>query len=145
FRENPRMFGETVFDLRRIQTGRQIPEEHVRAMNFIIKKRAKRYIAAGKEEWLYPEEDMKTHMWDRLGDELFLMPDPRKVTFTAAIYVGYKDGSSIGQDEYGRRPMDTPQVIAQREAESRSFLKAQSDWDTRHGKLPPGYFREFGP
>jgi hypothetical protein len=146
-RENPRMYGETVFDLRKIQTGRQIPEEHVRAINFIIKRRAKRYIAAGKEEWLYPEEDMKVHMWDRLGDQLFLMPDPRKVTFTSAIYVSYKDGSSFGQDEYGRRPVETPQVVAQRDAESRSFRKAQADWDSRYGKLPPEYHknRDFGP
>jgi hypothetical protein len=70
---------------------------------------------------------------------------PRKVTFTSAIYVSFKDGSSFGQDEYGRRPMDTPEVVAQREAESRSFLKAHADWDARYGKLPPEYYREFGP
>jgi hypothetical protein len=144
-RENPRMYGETFFDLRKIQTGRQIPEDHVRAINFIVKKRAGRYIAAGKEDWLYPEDNMKVHMWDRLGDELFLMPDPRKVVFHSATYVSYKDGSSSGVDEYGRNPTETPLVVAQRSAEGESFRKHQAAWDSKLGKLPPGYFREHSP
>jgi hypothetical protein len=100
-RENPRYFAPTLFDIRKVQTGRQIPEKHVRAINFIVKNRARRYVAAGEKEWLYPEKALKTTMWDKLGNRFFPMPDPRKVSFSTEILVGYKDGSAWGSMNTG--------------------------------------------
>jgi hypothetical protein len=143
-RENARYFGNTVFDVRRIQTGREIPEAHVRAINYIIKQRATRYIAAGQEEWLYPEEHMKIRTWDRLGTHLFLMPDPRKVPFSTGMYIGYRNGSSWGVDEYGRAPRDDdPKVIALREVERRAFYKAKAEWDRRYGPISGDDLRRY--
>jgi len=75
-RENMRYFADTIFDLRKIQVDRQIPESQVRAINYILKTRARRYIAAAEKDWLYPECHMPTTMWNKLGDRFFLMPDP---------------------------------------------------------------------
>jgi len=62
-------------------------------VNFIIKQRARKFIAAGQREWLYPEENVKTKVWRDLGGEFFLRPDPRRVGFSGEMFVGYKDGS----------------------------------------------------
>jgi hypothetical protein len=54
-RPNPNPFRNAMFSVLDIQTHRFLSEEEVREINFIIKTRALRYVAAGKEEWLYPE------------------------------------------------------------------------------------------
>jgi hypothetical protein len=58
-RENPRYFGQGLFDLRKIQRGREIDEDEVLAINHVLKSNATRYIAAPVEEWLYPEKRLK--------------------------------------------------------------------------------------
>lgn len=138
-RENPRFFANTIMFAGNVQTGRQIGEEDVLAINYIMKVRARRYIAAGREEWLYPEQRLKRKMWDRLGGKFFLMPDPRKVSFSTGIFVGWRDGRSSGWDEYGRQPDDEdPRIEAQRQREWKTFHEAQREWDLRFGKLEPG-------
>lgn len=135
-RENPRSFADTIFDLRRIQTGRQLTEEQARTVNFILKRRARRYIAAAERDWLYPEHHLKSTMWDKLGDQFFLMPDPRKVSFHTDTVIGYKDGSAWGVDEYGRQPTrDDPTVKRLRDQEMVTFRKHQELWEASFGKL----------
>jgi hypothetical protein len=135
-RENPRYFAPAFFDIRKVQTGRQIPEHYVQAINFIIKRRARRYVAAGQKEWLYPEKFLKTTMWNKLGDKFFLMPDPRKVTFTTRFFGITENGTVCGSDEYGRYPRDNdPEVKAMRDMEFRAFENAKKAWDDQFGKL----------
>lgn len=135
-RENPRYFATTLFDIRQVQTGRRIPEHYVQAINFIIKRRARRYVAAGQKEWLYPEKFLKTTMWNKLGDKFFLMPDPRKVPFTTGFFGIMEDGTAWGSDEYGRPPRDNdPNVKATRDMERRAFENAKKAWDDQFGKL----------
>jgi len=135
-RENPRYFEHTVFKLDTVQTGRQIPQRDVRAINYIIKRRARRYIAAAKEEWLYPENFLKTTVWNKLGDKFFLMPDPRKVPFTTNMSMGWKDGTTWRSDEYGRRSReDDPTVKAKRDFEIQTFFQSQKEWDEKFGPL----------
>jgi hypothetical protein len=38
------------------QFGRELEEDEVLRINYILKRRATRYIAAAEEEWLYPEK-----------------------------------------------------------------------------------------
>ena len=95
-RENPRYFATTLFDIRTVQTGRQIPEHYVQAINSIIKRRARRYVAAGQKEWLYPEKFLKTTMWNKLGDKFFLMPDPRKITIHDEVFRDYGRRNPLG-------------------------------------------------
>ena len=135
-RENPRAFADTMFDVRHIQTGRQLTEEQVITANFILKSRARRFIAAPEREWLYPERQMRTTMWNKLGDQFFPMPDPRKVAFSTQILVGYQDGGAWGMDEYGRQdPEYDPKVKRLRDIEWDTFQKHKSLWDNKFGKL----------
>jgi hypothetical protein len=120
-----------------VQTRRQISENYVRTINYVLKKRARRFIAAANKEWLYPEQFLKETMWNKLGGRFFLMPDPRKVTFSTQFMVGYKDGRAWGADEYGRQSRDDdPKIKALRDAEWQTFEKAKRAWDTAFGELP---------
>jgi hypothetical protein len=135
-RVNPRSFGTTMMFLGNIHTGRKINEGEVRSVNYIIKQRARKFIAAGEKEWLYPENNVKTKVWHELGGELFLRPDPRRVGFSGEMYVGYKDGSSWGIDEYGRPPVDDERRKAQRAIEWEYYVKSTNLWDRKCGKPP---------
>lgn len=138
-RTNPRAFGDTLFFLGNIHTGRQLNEGEVRAVNYIIKRTAKKFIAAGEEEWLYPEDTVKTKAWNNLGGEFFLRPDPRRMGFAGASYIGFKDGTSWGMDEYGRPPNDDdPDLVAQRDREREYWAKTMAYWEQKRGPLPPG-------
>ena len=75
-------------------------------------------------------------MWNKLGDQFFLMPDPRRVRFTTQVLVGYADGSATGQDEYGRAPQDTKEKQHLRDLEFVAFEKHKQAWDTRFGERP---------
>lgn len=143
-RVNPRYFKNSMFDLRKIQTGRQVGEDYVHAINYVIKARAKRYIAAGERDWLYPEKHLHTRMWNKLGGRDFLMPDPRKVTFTTDFVVGFKDGSAWGHDEYGRLSDENdPKVRALRDKEWRTFHATQEAWDSKYGPLDLEEWRKY--
>lgn len=103
-RPNPYPFRDSIMMLDGIQTHRYLTEEEVRQINFIIKTGAYRFIAAGNEEWLYPEEHVARSEWPRMQHGYLCMPDPRAVGFSGPIYIGFKGGGSTAFDEYGRRP-----------------------------------------
>lgn len=135
-RENFRVDAPAMFHIRNIQEGRELDEKSVIAINFILKKRAKRYIAAAEKDWLYPEKRLKRQLWNHLGDEFFLMPDPRKTSFTTSIGWGDKKGMGYRIDEYGRETgLDTPLIVKQRAEEYRTFHNWQERWDGRFGPL----------
>jgi hypothetical protein len=135
-RENPRYFSETLKDVRHIQTGRYLSEREVQTVNFILKNRARRYIAAAELDWLYPEKQLPTRLWNKLGDQFFLMPDPRKVPFILDTIVGYKEGYSWGIDEYGRSPQkNSTETTTLREKEWIRFQKHQKIWNDKFGEL----------
>lgn len=103
-RPNPNPFRRAMFNVMKIQTGRMLSDEEVNEINFIIKRRAYRYIAAAERDWLYPEKQIPTNRWDRLGGGYLLMPDPRDVSFGDELIIGYRSGGSVMFDEYGRQP-----------------------------------------
>jgi hypothetical protein len=105
-RPNPDLFRPAVFNFMQIQTGRMLTDMEVNEINFIIKKRAYRYIAAAKKDWLYPEKNITTHYWNKLGNGYLLMPDPRSVTFSSEVVFGYKNRADWF-DAYGRKPWQT--------------------------------------
>ncbi len=74
----------------------------MRRINYILKRRATRYIAASHEEWLYPEKHVSITEWKNLDDDWFLLPHLWKVSFTSEIMMG-GEGWAWGMDEYGRR------------------------------------------
>lgn len=71
---------------------RFMSDEDVKRVNFIIKTRAKRYIAAVKEEWLYPEKNIGVD-WPELRHCL-LPPEDQLWHYGGEMYVGYEDGST---------------------------------------------------
>jgi hypothetical protein len=135
-RPNPNPLRSAIFNMLDIQTERHLSEEEVRQINFIIKSRACRYIAAGKEDWLYPEKHVSKSNWAQYGHGYLFMPDPRSVRFTREIIMGFKDGTATGFDEYGRRPW---------EAGYRQPSKESPDeWDT-FSRFQGEFARLFGP
>ena len=139
-RENPRFFQSGLFDLRKVQRSRELPEEEVVAINYVLKTMARRYVAAPRKDWLYPEGSLTSKFWGRLGGKYFLMPDPRFVTFSTAFYAGYKDGGAWGTNEYGHRDPDNPRAVALREIEWKTFQAHKAAWDERDrlaGREPP--------
>lgn len=80
---------------------RQLNSDHVIAINTVIKNRANRYIASDEEEWLYPE-NLYSYEWQEIKN-ILLPPKDELHHFGGEIYVGYNDGSTYYQDEYGRQ------------------------------------------
>jgi len=137
-RENSRLWGDSVCDIRRVQTGRVMSPEDVHAVNFILKSRARRFVAADREEWLNPEGHLRSQMWDKLGDRFFLQPDPRKCSFTTGIFGRGTDGRAWGYDEYGRNPTrESKAAQVLRQAEFETFHRWQEAWDAKFGELRP--------
>jgi hypothetical protein len=103
FRPNPNFHRDAVFSMLDVQVGRMLNEKEVQQINFIIKSRALRYIAASKKEWLYPENFVSKSDWSRYGDGYLLMPDPRSISRNGVVAFLMRNGQSESFDEYGRR------------------------------------------
>lgn len=74
-------------------------------------------------------------MWNQFGDGYLLMPDPRSVSFTTEVAIGYKNGPSDIFDEYGHRPGHTG---------FRSKTRKQQEWETFHA-FKGEFARLLGP
>ena len=103
-RPNPRMMRNALFNLLDIQTLRMLTEQEVREMNFIIKSRALRYVAAPNPDWLYPEKYVSKADWHDFGQGYLFMPDPRSAHYGGETVMTFTGGRTIAVDEYGRHP-----------------------------------------
>ncbi len=118
-RANPDLFRGAMFNFLEIQTRRSLSEQDVLRINCVIKRRAHRYIAAAREEWLYPERSVKFN-WGAVGSEHLFMPDPRSLQPGAEMIVGYTGGRTEAMDTFGRRPSDRSFGQEARSAQERS-------------------------
>lgn len=144
-RPNADPFRPAMFNFTQIQTGRQMSEQEVIAINYVIKSRARRYIAAAAESWLYPERQLGSVRWDRFGDDYLFMPDPRSVSFSSEIIIGYKNGPADFFDAYGRKPWHADyDDKAQHEREWETFHAFQGEFARRFGPRRRGISFEFG-
>ncbi|WP_201462936.1 DUF4238 domain-containing protein [Brevundimonas aurantiaca] len=142
---NPKLLRNTVFYYLNIQVGRQLSEEEVLEINFIIKRRADRYIAAAEKEWLYPERRVRCDHWRRLGDGYLLMPDPRHVRMGGEITVGYDGGGYDHFSEYGHKPWEPGYKDARREQrEGDALRRFQAEWSAMYGPDYRGLTEGFG-
>lgn len=130
-RENPRYFEPAMFDLRTIQTWRELKERDVLVINHILKTHAKRYIGSGRESDLYPESHVGSTPWPKLADPFMLMPDPRRLQFSTSVVVGYHDGGSFAINEFGHRDVDNARAARLRQVEWRTFQSHKRAWDER--------------
>jgi hypothetical protein len=79
---------------------RKLSSHAVARINYIIKRRARRFIAAGRNEWLHPERAV-SEPWGQLRETL-LPPKNELWHFGGEIFVRYEDGIVGYQDEFGR-------------------------------------------
>lgn len=136
-RPNPIFFRDSVMNFTEIQTLRFLSEEEVRQINFILKSRAYRHIAAAKKEWLYPEEFISKSDWANFGHGYLFMPDPRSCNYGGQMVFGFKNGKSDAFDEYGRKPW-------QKDYRGSERSSPDHDWFT-HLKFQGEFARLFGP
>jgi Protein of unknown function (DUF4238) len=133
-RPNPRLMRSAMFKFTDIQVGRFLTENEVLMINMIIKRRAYRYIAAAKKEWLYPEQRVPTDNWKKLGDGYLLMPEPRLIHMGGKILIGYGNGRSEAFSEYGHKPWQKGHKDATRERrEWEGLYRFQAEWAVRRG------------
>jgi len=78
---------------------RQLDNQAVREINFILKSRARRFIAAGREEWLYPERHV-SKSWPELRQTL--LPVDELWRFGGEIFGQMESGEHFYQDAFGR-------------------------------------------
>lgn len=79
---------------------RELTENEVTQINHIIKSRAKTSVAAGREEWLYPENSV-TCDWAELRYVL-LPPSNQLYGFGGEMFAKFEDGTVHYQDAFGR-------------------------------------------
>jgi Protein of unknown function (DUF4238) len=144
-RPNDSLFRTAMFNFTDIQTGRQLDEIEVNQINFIMKRRAQRYIAAAQEEWLYPERKIPSDHWRKLDDRYLLMPDPRCLYMGGEILIGYKGGGGSAFDEYGRRPWQKGYRRGHADAAESQILHAfQGEFARLFGPTRRGVSDKFG-
>lgn len=137
-RPNPNPMRSAMFNFQHIQTNRQLSEQEVRELNFIIKSRAYRYIAATREDWLYPERHVSKSDWNNFGDGLLCMPDPRGIEYGGEMIIGWNDGSSTAFDEYGRRPWEEGYRREAVQDEFNTFQQFKGDFAVKFGPYRRG-------
>jgi hypothetical protein len=144
-RPNPQPFRQTIFRFTDIQTGRQLQEIEVKQINYIIKRRAHRYVAAAQEDWLYPDRDLPTTHWRILDDRYLFMPDPRDLHLGGEVMIRYKDGRSAAFDEYGRRPWQADyKKTDQGDDEERTLYGFQGEYARLFGPKRRGQSETYG-
>lgn len=144
-RPNPTLLRHAIFNFTHIQTHRTLLESEVQEINFIIKKRAFRYIAAAEKEWLYPEKFLRSEYWRKFGKGYLLMPDPRGINMGGEIIIGYKDGHSDAFSEYGHKPWQRGFRDEERHAKETETLCAfKGEFARLFGPKRRGRSHEFG-
>ncbi|HET7320475.1 MAG TPA: DUF4238 domain-containing protein [Candidatus Saccharimonadales bacterium] len=139
-RPNIQPYRPTVFNYTQIQIDRHLTEEEVRQINFILKSKAQRYVAAYKKEWLYPEKHVDPRAWRDFGDGRLFLPDPRSLTTGTQYFVGFKDGRTYAQDEYGRLPtQDQPSQV-----ELNTLHRIQGEFAHKYGPVRRGISFSMG-
>ncbi|VWD30997.1 hypothetical protein BCO18430_06029 [Burkholderia contaminans] len=78
---------------------RELSSAEVTAINYVLKSRAKRYVAAAKSEWLYPEFT-NSLSWRDIGQ--ILLPRDELWRFGGEMVMAFNDGTYHFQDAFGR-------------------------------------------
>jgi hypothetical protein len=137
---NPELFRDTIIRINDIQITRKMSDQEVLEINFIIKSRACQFIAAAKEEWLYPEKNISKSNWNTFGNGYLCMPDPRSIHLGGELFWGGLNGSPGGaMDEYGRSPFN-PEYRREGTSlkEGPTLHRFQGEFSRLHGKRRRG-------
>lgn len=79
---------------------RKLSSQEVLRINYVLKARARRYVAAGRKEWLYPEKSV-SETWGELRKTL-LPPNDELWHFGGEMFAKFESGHVHYQDEFGR-------------------------------------------
>jgi hypothetical protein len=143
-RTNARSFQPAIIKLTDIQIGRTLSENEVKRINHIMKQAATKYIAAGCQDWLYPEIGNPKFAWANLDQDWFLMPNPWLVRFRRKVMWGNNDGSASSLDAYGRNPRNPDyDDRKQHEREWVSAQVAKREWAKKRGTAPRSRTLDF--
>ncbi|QTH16512.1 DUF4238 domain-containing protein [Pseudomonas corrugata] len=99
-RTNPTRVRPSMVSTIEFISSRKLSAVEVSQINHIIKSRAISSVAAGKEEWLYPENNIKCD-WGEIK-RVLLPPMNELHRFGGEIYARFDDGSVHYQDAFGR-------------------------------------------
>ena len=103
-RTNARLHDSTITRYDDMIRDRELAEIEVIKINYILKSRAHRYIAAGKEDWLYPENNISDTDW-RKFNKILISNKFNHMGRDGQIFIGGANGKLIAtQDEFGRKP-----------------------------------------
>ena len=111
-RQNVRYSGQTLARTDAMIRTRMLTTEEVVSINSLLKARARKYVGGYEESWLFPERTGLVE-WQDIGSVL-LPPRDLLWHFGGEVYVGYGDGSTQYQDEFGRT--DTSQKLLTKKA-----------------------------
>lgn len=100
FRPNANPFRPTLARMDNTICKRELREDEVAKINFIIKLRAKQFLAAENKEWLYPEKVVRCS-WREMG-KVLLPPDDELYHYGGEVFGKYEDGTYFYHDQYGR-------------------------------------------
>ena len=102
-RTNPRYFDQTIINYDKFIRERALDEQQVLAINFILKSRAHKYIAAADEQWLYPEKNLIKKDWASL-DKVFVSKSTKLYGVRGETFIGGENGKLLAtQDDFGRK------------------------------------------
>ncbi len=87
--------------------GRRLDDQGVAQINRIVKTRARRFVAAGREEWLHPADDLP---WRELRAVL-RPPADGLWRFGGEIFARFDNGDVHYQDAFGRAEAPPPYLI----------------------------------
>ena len=124
----PSMFG---FD--DIINNRKLSADDVLKINFIIKNRADRYIAASRKEFLFPEKVNKKLAWNNIFKHDFLLPDPRELPMITGWAMGNGDKVVARGNEY-RQDKDDEIATQCRDREWVALRERQDKYNKRLGE-----------
>jgi len=144
WRPNPNLFRGAIFNFLDIQFDRHLNQEEVTEINYITKRRALRYVAAAKKEWLNPENALLDDHWRKLGDGYLFMPDPRHIHGGGEIIIGYEGGQSDAFSAYGHKPWQKGYKDPERDKrELEALHRFKAEWSRMFGPDYRGLSRHF--
>lgn len=110
-----RNYGRSMVNTINFIRTRHLTDIQVAEINLVLKTNAKRYVGAGRKEWLHPEK-IVTSSWSEISETL-LPPKERLWHFGGEMYAKFDSGHVHYQDSFGRTEKE------------REFLKKE---------IPPG-------
>ena len=118
-RTNSRAFKPVLMVLSDIIRDRRLSSDQVTQINYVLKARAAKFIAAPIKEWLFPE---LTGYWQDIRN--ILLPAKSILGGLGNTYIGYENGQSEGYDEFGRSIQNAQNEFVKIKEQTRRLMES---------------------